>query len=161
MARDEHDREDLLAEATALPERVTITLAGGDEPLFAGFRRDGGASFYLGANRVYQFNSTGQLRRAFVAGLLYKAELGRLVSLDRHRSLEVVELIRHELTDVEQHALLEVAQRDLDTLGKALARDDFARIGQVPVGIDVIARVRAWLEQFAGPLVVARSPRAG
>ena len=83
MARDEHDREDLLAEARALVERVSLQIAGLEQPVFIGFRRDDSASFYLGADRVYQFTSEGQLRRAFVGESPFKAEDGRSVELLR------------------------------------------------------------------------------
>ena len=74
MARRESDREDLLREATALVERAELTIEGFDEPIVVGFRRDGSASFFFGADPVYQFNTAFELRRAFVVGLLYKAE---------------------------------------------------------------------------------------
>src|SRR6186997_1242741 len=98
MARRESEREDLLREATALVERAELTLEGSEEPIVVGFRRDGSASFFFGVDPVYQFNAACELRRAFVGGLLYKAERGRLVSLSRQRTMESVALFRAELT---------------------------------------------------------------
>jgi len=161
MARQEQDREDLLAEAVALAERVSLRIAGHDEELIVGFRRDGGPSVYWGSQRVYHFNSQGQLRRAFVDPLLFKAEDGRLVSLRRQRSEQVVELIRHDLTDSEQTVLIAELRSHLDRLSDALANRHFTVIGQVPEGADLVGRVLAWLQRFAGEIAIARSPRAG
>ena len=97
MAREEHNREDLLAEATALVERASLRLDGFAEEVVVGFRRDDSASFYFGADRVYQFTSEGALRRAMIAPLLYKAEQGRLIALERHRTADAVEMVRREL----------------------------------------------------------------
>ena len=68
MSRQQQDREDLLQEATALVQRIGLRLAGEDEELVIGFRRDGGASFYWGGSLAYQFNSRGHLRRATSMG---------------------------------------------------------------------------------------------
>lgn len=161
MTRQEQDREDLLAEAVALVERVSLRIAGRDEELVVGFRRDGGASIYWGGQRVYHFNSQGQLRRAFVDPLLFKAEHGRLVSLRRQRSERVVELARRELTDSEQTACVAELRSHLDVLSDALANRRFTVVGQMPEGADVVGRVRSWLPGFAGAIELARSPRAG
>src|SRR5262249_46184738 len=104
MAREEQDREDLLREAKTLHQRVSLKWAEHEEPSGIGFRRDGGASFYLTPQRVYQFTSDGRLRRAFVEDLLFKAERGRLVSLRRQREPDRVVLLRHELDDDAQRA---------------------------------------------------------
>src|SRR5437588_282047 len=86
MARETTDREDLLREATALVERAELAVADWPEPVVIGFRRDGAASIYFGGDPVYQFNARGELRRAFVADRLFKAEHGILAALDRQRS---------------------------------------------------------------------------
>ncbi len=161
MAREEHDREDMLAEAKNLVERASLRLPDYDEEVFVGFRREGGASFYFGPLRAYHLTSIGQLRRAFVGGLLYKAEEERLVSLRRQRTECAVELLRHELSDTEQRMFLDEMQRHLNTLRDALASGNFAVVGQVPRGADVVERTGDWFERFAGKVVVARSPHAG
>src|SRR5690606_4241518 len=97
MARQEQDREDLLKEATALVERVELAIDGMPEHVVVGFRADGCASFYFGPEPVWHFNTSQELRRAYVGGLLYKAEQGRLVSLQRNRTSGQVQLLRHEL----------------------------------------------------------------
>src|SRR4051794_11841558 len=97
MARHESDREDLLREATALVERVELTMAGSEEPIVIGFRRDGSCSMFFGADPVYQFNTQAELRRAFREGRLVKAEGGRLVALERRREAGQLVLLRHAL----------------------------------------------------------------
>ena len=66
MAREEADREDLMREATALVQRAEFSAGG--KPVFVGFRTNGAASVFFDSDPVYQFNSNGELRRAFVAG---------------------------------------------------------------------------------------------
>src|SRR5262245_28859244 len=112
MSLHEENREDLLREATALVERVEFTIGVG-EPIVAGFRRDGSASFFLEPAVVYQFNLACQLRRAFLHGQLYKAENGRLIRLTRQRAETAVELVRHDLTPLESANLLGEAGRRL------------------------------------------------
>ncbi len=84
MAHEEQDREDLLAEAVALVERVEIELPDGGGHVIAGFRRNSCGSVYFDADPAYHFNSRHALRRAFVGGRLLKAERGCLVVLYAH-----------------------------------------------------------------------------
>jgi hypothetical protein len=156
MARDESDREDLLREATALAERIELALdADGScvtadvpeapEHIVVGFRKNGAASFFFGADPVYQFNANGELRRAYRDGLLYKAVGGRLVALRRIRTANEVALERHELTEAEQREFLGALQQRLDRLALSLAGNDYRIVGQVPSDADVLGRARDWL----------------
>src|SRR4051794_11750471 len=138
MARNEADREDLLREATALVERIELTIAGFNEPIVCGFRRDGSASFYFGADPVYQFNAAGQLRRAFLAGRLLKAERGRLIALRRERSQQEIALVRDELAAEAQAALLADLGRRLERLEQTLQAGDYSVHGEVPPGGKII-----------------------
>src|SRR5687767_7509073 len=97
MAREETDREDILREATALVERVELLVPGCAESVVMGFRRNGSASFFFGADPVYQFNTSGELRRAFVTGQLIKADRGTLAAFDRHRTETEVQFVRRDL----------------------------------------------------------------
>jgi hypothetical protein len=160
MSRRETDREDLLREATALVERVEIRVQGEDEPVVAGFRRDGSLSVFFGPDPVYQFNSAGELRRAYVGGLLYKTEQGRLVELRRKRSEQEVALVRRELDAAEAAALLTTARSRLAQLGEALSRGDFQLVGQVPVDADVTGRIGNWLSTLSPVLQIAKAPNA-
>lgn len=161
MAREEHDREDMLAEARNLVERASLRIPGNDEEVFVGFRRTGGPSFYFGPERAYQFTSVGALRRAFVDGLLYKAETGRVVSLRRQRGVQSIELLRHALSEAEQQAFLDEARWHLNALRDALAVGNVKVAGCVPEGADVVERIGQFLNRVGGQIVVADSPRAG
>jgi len=161
MPREEHDREDLLQEAGALVERISLRIAGSDDELVMGFRRDGSASIYRGGDSVYQFTSEGQLRRAYLGPLLYKAERGRLVSLRRERADKAVQLIRHELGPGETREFLDAMQASLEALQQALARQRFTVLGQVPHDADLLGRITCWLDEFGGRVRIAASPRVG
>ena len=161
MARDEQDREDLLAEATALVERASLRLPDEAEETVVGFRRDGGLALYLAADRVYQFNSSGQLRRAFVGELLYKAQAGELVSLRRERSDVAVQLVSRPLTDAELSSFLVEMRSAIDALRQSLGTESYQLLGQVPASAQVLPRVRDWLDTHAERITIARSPRSG
>lgn len=160
MALHESDREDLLREATALVERAEFRLSHLPEPVTIGFRRDGALSLFLGPDPVYQFTATGELRRAFVGGLLYKAENGHLVELRRERSESAVHLVRRTLAAPEEDDLLTVAARECDAVVRALARGEMELVGQVPIDGNVATRVVEWREEHPGPIVVAQRPHA-
>jgi hypothetical protein len=158
MARSEQDREDLLAEARALVERCELRCSGFEDNVVVGFRRDGCASVYVGQDRAYHFNTRRQLRRAYDGGRLIKADRGRLVSLVRHRTAHQVQLVRHELSQLETIAFLDRAWLDLQTLAKALADADFDLVGCVPTDADVVARAGQWLARLTRPIAVADRP---
>lgn len=159
VAREERDREDLLAEATALVERAELRIAAEAEPIVAGFRRDGAASVYFGPDPAYHFNAAGELRRAYSRGKLLKAERGKLVSLARRREANEVVLLRHELTADEQQAFLAELSRRLVSLRAALTGGDYQLVGQVPELAAVSGRIRRWLESLPLPPTVAAFPR--
>ncbi|HZZ27917.1 MAG TPA: hypothetical protein VFE46_07910 [Pirellulales bacterium] len=159
MAREEESREDLLREATALVVRVELAAEGFDEPIVAGFRRDGAASFFFGQQTVYQFNAAAELRRGFLDGQLYKAECGRLVQLTRHRTPETVELLRHELNEAETAQFLAAAHDRLLKLELSLSTHRFRVVGQVPPQEDITGRVRDWLTKLPPRIPLASSPR--
>ncbi|MGI8979445.1 MAG: hypothetical protein ACR2FY_09480 [Pirellulaceae bacterium] len=159
MSRQESDREDLLREATALVERVELRLPEQPESIVAGFRRDGSASFFFGQSPVYQFNSRRELRRAFVDGLLYKADNGQLVEMRRERTAVAVELRSRPLRDDESAKFLVDAENWLSNLRDALAAGTVDVIGQVPIEQDVAARVTAWLEELPAKIVLANTSR--
>lgn len=158
MARSESDREDLLREATALVERAELQVVGEADPVVVGFRRNGAASCFFGADPVYQFNTAGELRRAYIAGRLLKAESGRLVALSRERSATEVALIRTELTSADQVELLHAAQLSLRDLTAALSTGHFQLLGQVPPTGDILSRIQQWLASLPADLTVAAVP---
>lgn len=158
MARDEQDREDLLTEATALVERAELQCEDVAEPVVAGFRRDGSASVFFGGDPAYHFNRADELRRAYSAGLLFKAERRRLVSLKRERAAGQVRLVRHELSDDEASVFLEELGRRLSTLRSALARRECRVVRHVPDSADVLNRILLWLNDLSLPPPVAARP---
>lgn len=161
MARTEHDREDLLREATAMVERAELQIPGCSDPIVVGFRRNGSFSCYFGGDPVYQFNTAGELRRAFVGGLLYKGEQGRLIALRRERSENETLLLRQSCDDQTAAALLRSARERLAQLEAALNQQRFSLAGQVPSSGDVVAKVRHWLDALPAELSVASSPHSG
>ena len=161
MARHESDREDLLREATALVERIELAPTGQPqrEHVTAGFRRGGELSIFFGADPVYQFNASGQLRRAYSDGLLFKAAAGGLVSLRRARRHGEVQLLRHDLTEVEQTAFLAQMTNRLRNFAAQLDDGYFDVVGQVPADANILQRLRNWLTQYHGS--VANTPHVG
>ncbi len=158
MARDEQDREDLLAEATALVERIQFKSYAGLD-IVVGFRRDGSASFYFGPDRVYQFTSDGHLRRAMLDGFLYKAEKGRLVRLRKQRGPDAVEMLRHELDPEACREFLGTMRGWLERLHDGFGKHFYRIVGQVPSDLDVQGRVSCWLDEFAGRCDIAQTAR--
>lgn len=159
MASHEADREDMLREATALVHRAELQLTGDATTIVVGFRRDGSLSIYFGGDPVYQFTSQGALRRAFIDGLLYRAERGRLVSLRRERGAEATLLIRHDLTLAEQTEIAAQVERALERL-LAQISGAFQLVGEVPQGSNVVSRVRDRLAGRPHPLTIADRPHA-
>lgn len=161
MARQEQDREDLLREATALVERAELQVHGDNEPVVAGFRRDGSFSVFFGGDPVYQFNSLGELRRAFVDALLYKAERGNMIGLRRERTATATVLVRQPLSAEEQMLFLSAARERLRSLCLALEDNRFTLVGQAPPEADVVGRVQKWLSVSPERPEVADRPHSG
>ena len=156
MAREDHDREDLLAEATALVLRCELRVAGFDDPVFAGFRADGCGSVYFHPDEAYHFNTAGALRRAYRDGLLFKAERGRLVSLHRQRGARQVALVRHELGGDETAEFLGELRRRLQSLRAALDGGEYRVERTVGDTEELIARLRSWLPAALAARVAER-----
>ncbi len=162
MARESQDREDLLRDATAFATRVQLQVSWGglSSVVFAGFRAVGAVSFYFDQDPVYHFNTTGQLRRAFVDGYLIKAEAGRLVRLHRQHSASETAMIRYEMTVEEQETFCREVRHQLQELLRAMTEGKYEMEGQVAAdeNEDAVDLLRAYLEQL-GEILVADSPR--
>jgi hypothetical protein len=161
MPREEHDREDLLREATALIERAELRVADCDAPVVVGFRDNGSFSVFFGGDPVYQFNSAGQLRRAYVAGLLYKAQHGHLMRLRRERTATETALWQQSLGPEDEKTFLADAKERLDALSSALEEQRFTLIGKVPADADAVDRTRRWLSDLPPEIQVAERPHNG
>ena len=160
MARQEHDREDILAEATALVERAECSIAEKAEPIVVGFRRVGAASIYFGSCAAYHFDSAQRLRRAYLAGRLYKADRGRLASLDRRRTGDEVQLVRHDLNDAEQADFLNSMQQRIERFKAAAAAGRIQWMREIP-DIAVRERIVAWLAGTPERIAIAPTARVG
>jgi hypothetical protein len=158
VAKHEHERENLLREATALVERAELEVAGYDEPVFVGFRQGGEASVFVGQGRAYHFNFAGELRRAYVHDVLYKSERGRLVALRRARADTEVSLVRHDLTDAESYEFAASLRADLSRLASALQDEQYRVLGQFPEDSRVVNRIAEWLSAIPADLAIAARP---
>jgi hypothetical protein len=163
MALNERDREDLISEATALVDRAAFAPAGAQDEVVIGFRGDGAASVYLTPDRVYHFTTAGELRRAYVDGMLYKAEHGRLVSMRRERTPHETSLMRRDLADREAEALLMSMRQELRELA-VLLRDGKLVCSRQVTSIETSAsaqtaesRAANWLSTLPNELAIARS----
>jgi len=141
MARHETDREDLMAEATALRQRVELELPGVADHVVAGFRDNGGCSIYFGADPVFHFEADGALRRAFVAGDLYRSQGKTLARLTRTRADREVHLVRHDLDPAELAGFLAALRARVERLYGALADESARVVQQVPAQTDFRPRL--------------------
>ena len=158
MARHQQDREDLLREATALLPRVELSVDGYQENVIIGFRKNGSGSIYFGPDPVYHFNAQHQLRRAFIGGLLFKAEQGMLASLKRQRIAGQVQMLRHDLDQDETLQFTETAQQHLLRLAAALTENRFQLVGQMPTDTPLIGRIIAWSSALGRRIEIAEAP---
>jgi hypothetical protein len=141
MARDETDREDLMAEAIALRERIELVVPGEPEHVIAGFRDNGVFALYFGTDPAFQFDAQGRLRRAFVAGDLYRSQSATLARLTRTRSAGEVNLIRHDLTADELSRFLTAMRDKLARLLAALEQGAAVVVRQVPLQAVLLPRL--------------------
>ncbi len=161
LARREDDREDLLAEATALVRRAEFLMHDLAEPVVIGFRRNGAASIYFGQDEAFHFDTNGRLRRAFFDDQLYKADRGRLASLERRRTADEVQLRRHDLTDDETAQFLDHMQRRLTAVKQAVAAVEVRWLRAVPEGAVAQDMVVEWLGELPDRIEIAQSARVG
>ena len=138
MAQHESDREDLMQEATGLARRVEWQVPFMVDPVVAGFKKNGACSVYFGAEPVLQFDPAGCLRRAFFEGFLFRTQGTTLARLQRNRTSEETQLVRHDLDDSELAAFRVQACSWLRLLLQAIDLGEAVRLRQVPDGDEVI-----------------------
>ncbi|MFK7820517.1 MAG: hypothetical protein AB8G99_17485 [Planctomycetaceae bacterium] len=143
--RHESDREDIMREATAMRRRASWTVEGLPGPIVAGFRSNDFFSIFFDQNPVYQFNSTGQLRRAYRDGLLYRTQGTTLARLNRVRTPDRTELQRTDLTPEELNEFLSEMRRWLNDFQSALENKDAKLQEQIPKASDIVPSVLAAL----------------
>jgi hypothetical protein len=161
MAREESSREDLLREATALVERIELipNVAISDGHIVAGFRGNGALGVFFGADPVYQFNAAGELRRAYTNGKLLKADRGRLAALQRVRTQNQVQLVRHELNETDMTDFQTQMANHLQGFAEFINTNAFEVAGQVPPDADVVGRLKRWFVTHSD-VQIARQPNA-
>jgi len=141
MARHEDEREDLMAEATALRERIEYSVAGRAEPVVAGFRESGQWSLYFGSDPVYHFAADGALRRAFLEGDLFRSQGVTLARLTRVRTGDEVQLVRHDLTAAELEQFTHRLKEQLTSLKGAIETGSAQVARQIPADAGVEAKL--------------------
>jgi len=141
IARHEANREDLMREATALVERAALELPECSEPVVAGFRATGALSIFMGADPVYQFDPQGRLRRAYVAGALYRSQGTTLARLVRQRESRQTRLLRHDLRPDELAAFFAQMAERLTGLLRALTGNNAKLLQTVPKATDLRPRL--------------------
>lgn len=156
MARQESDREDLLAEATAMIRRTEWQVAGETEPVVAGVHRHGAVSIYFGSDPVFHFDKDGRLRRAFVNGYLFRTQGTTLARLQRVRRQTKTVLQRHDLLPDECEYFLQTMRHRLDAFVFAVNNQNIQLLRSVPDGVDFCDE----LMQFLPRLFAAESPLA-
>lgn len=146
MARHAQDREDLLRDAKALVPRVQLRLPilGKVCDVFAGFRT-GAASLYFDFDPVYQFNSAGELRRAFVDDCIVKAVAGRLKVWKTQRTPTEVTMQSHFMAPEEVEKLRGDLVARIHELQAGIERNKFELVGQVPAESNAVEQLLAWL----------------
>lgn len=140
MARHEADREDLIAEATALVPRMELGVPEEFQPVVAGIR-NGGLSLYFGGDPVYHFDDQHRLRRAFVDGCLFRTQGTTLARLTRVRTESATELIRHDLSPEELEDFRQRMLQRLGNLAARLERSECRVLRQVPEDSDAVAQL--------------------
>jgi hypothetical protein len=147
MARREADREDLMREAAALVRRVEWEVPAEPAPVVAGLRRDGSLSVYFGADPVFHFDANAGLRRAFVAGSLWRTQGDTLARLTRVRTSDRTELARHDLTGDELAAFRAEMLGRLEHLSQCLERRQSQVVRQIPSDAEVTTDIAAALRR--------------
>ena len=133
MTHQESDREELIRDATALLRRIELQLPGEEQPVVAGFRRQGEASIYFAQDPVFHFDKQGRLRRAFDSGDLYRTQGTTLARLRRVRSTDTTQLVRTDLTHAEAEEFLERMDERISRLQAAIAAGQANVVQRVPV----------------------------
>jgi hypothetical protein len=148
MAREIHEREDLLRDAVALVPRVLIRVAINGKPceVFAGFRGDS-LSLYFDGDPVYHFNADGELRRAYLADRLVKAEQRRLVTLTRQCAEDEISLVRHTEDPTAVQSIVDQMHWRLAELRSAIEAQQFQFVGEAPTMGEALPRLVAWLDE--------------
>ncbi len=146
--RIEADREDLLAEAVNLRERIELRVAGIEEAVTIGCNDLGHWSFYFGAEPMYRFDAEGRLRRAVRDGKLYRTQGGTLAELVRVRLEQETQLQRRDLSPTEVEVFLGEVRTHLVQLHAAYTSDQCQILRAVGMQVGFLAKLSAIMRRF-------------
>ena len=135
MTRQESDREDLIREAVAMPERGEFRVPGLDELVTVGFRTTAAMSVFIGQDPVYQFDPAGRLRRAFVNGLLYRSQQSTLARLQRVRTETATQLQRSDLSQDDLSDFRTLMHQRLSCISDSIRNQTIQVIRAVPADV--------------------------
>ncbi len=152
------DREDLLAEGVNLPERGRITEPNKGREWIVGWRDGTALSLFDGADRVFQFNTSGQLRRVFLAGQKLAARDGELSRLTRRSDAAGrMAFDTIALSTQRRDQVLQCLQVSLSELAQILASGN-PQIETIGLPPNVFSgRLQRWLDDV-NPVVIAHGP---
>ncbi len=146
--RVEADREDLLAEAVNLRERIELQVPGIDSLVTIGCNDLGHWSFYFGAEPMYRFDADGRLRRAVRDGKLYRTQGATLAELTRVRLEQETQLQRRDLLPDEVESFLTEVRSHLHQLHREYAAGRCEILRQVVENADFFIKLSTVLSRF-------------
>lgn len=162
MAKDAHDREDLLRDATGYVQRVELRVEGVKPEIFCGFREQGAFSLYWGQDEVFQFNADWALRRGYWQSRMIASYLHQLHWLNRDATEARAKLSREAFSNDQQAEFGQNLATRLRLLKRAIDEGTYEVLGQVPPDEQIIARLRGWLGRLdCNQLVLAKHPGVG
>lgn len=150
MARKISDREDLLVEGVNLPQRGRVTDASSGREWIVGWRDPSALSLFDGQDLVFQFNTSGRLRRVFMSGQKLTAAAGQLAYLKR-QTASPGRLIHEQrvLSQVDMDAVLQRLAMSRGELSKALVSGR-ACIDVIGITPDAFSeRLKSWLSDVS------------
>ena len=158
MAIEEHDREDLLRDGRTMAVRGELVLDG--VTIVIGFRRQGQFSLYWGADRVFQFDESQQLRRVYLDGRKYAAESGELIELTRPTRGGRVELTRQGVDESTTSTIVDTISGTLSRLSAIISdkESEWSTVGASDA--DFHDRVIGWLQTIPSPLQIGSKANA-
>lgn len=158
MSRRQTDREDLLAEGVNLPQRGRITDAENHRVWVIGWRNETAVSLFDGADPVFQFNTSGQLRRVYLDGEKLAAHDGRLTQLQKLTGSGArLTFDPHPLSTEQQAAVQQRLAASLHAIHDALSA---AETSIETIGMDAdsfVKRVKLLCE-IETPIAIAATP---
>lgn len=164
MARNETEKEDLLAEGVNLPERGRITSPNHREWV-AGWRNGQSLSLFVDQDPVFHFNASGEIRRAYVDGRKLTAKDAELFELVRvPNESGRVSLVHQPLTEEETGHFQALLNRCLNELNDALnlCGDQSSPSHHIEtIGIETTQfrhRLAEWIDTHPAPMRIAELP---